>query len=255
MFRNKRVSLILPTYNEKDSIRRVIEDFEALGVVDEILVINNNAAPGTSEEVAQTRAIEIHESEQGYGAAIQRGFREATGDLLVVCEPDDTFFASDIFKLLEFSDDVDIVYGSRTVGNFIWEGANMGRFLKWGNWAVAKMIEVLFNTNSLTDVGCTYRLINRESLQRIQDLFQIKSNFFGPEMMILGYQSGIRSVQIPVNYKERVGESSVTGDLFKAFRLGVQMILLITAKRVNLDGALLPLIEKIQPGSGRDHSG
>lgn len=244
MFRGKRVSLILPTYNEKDSIAKVILDFAALDVVDEILVINNNAAPGTSEEVAKTTAREIFEPEQGYGAAIQRGFREATGDLIVVCEPDDTFVASDIFKLLEFSTDVDIVYGSRTVANFIWEGANMGKFLKWGNWAVAKMMEVLFNTNSLSDVGCTYRVITRPALERITPHFRVKSNFFGPEMMLLGYQHRIPSVQIPVNYKERVGESSVTGDLTKAFKLGVQMILLISVKRLALD-EMTGVIEKM----------
>lgn len=245
MFADKRVSLILPTYNERDSIRKVIQSFEALGVVDEIIVVNNNAAPGTSEQVAGTSAVEIHEIVQGYGAAIRRGFRECTGDLIAVCEPDDTFVARDLLKLLEFSSDVEIVYGTRTVSNFIWAGANMGTFLRWGNWSVAKLIELLFNTNSLSDVGCTYRLIRRESLLKIQDRFRIKSNFFGPEMMIIGYQSGIRSVQIPVNYRGRVGTSSVTGDLAKAFKLGAQMILLIVSSRCKLDSKLLPLIEQI----------
>ena len=98
MYQGKKVTVILPTYNEKDSIRKVIQDFEATLIVDEILVINNNAAEGTSEEVAPTSAIEILETRQGYGSAIRRGFKEATGDLIVVCEPDDTFLASDIFK-------------------------------------------------------------------------------------------------------------------------------------------------------------
>ena len=61
MYKDRKVSLILPTYREKDSIRQVIHDFEALGLVDEILVVNNNAIEGTSEEVRPTSAIEIHE--------------------------------------------------------------------------------------------------------------------------------------------------------------------------------------------------
>jgi glycosyltransferase involved in cell wall biosynthesis len=82
MYNGKTVSVILPTYNEKDSIQKVIRDFEALLVVDEIIVVNNNAAPGTSEEeVASTSAREVLEPVQGYGSAIQRGFREAAGDL------------------------------------------------------------------------------------------------------------------------------------------------------------------------------
>ena len=243
MFKGKKITLILPTYNEKDSIRKVIEDFEALGVVDEILVINNNAAAGTSEQVASTGAREIVEPVQGYGSAIRRGFVEATGDWMVVCEPDDTFFAEDLFKLLAYADDVDIVYGSRTVQDFIWEGANMGRFLRMGNWAVAKFLEVLMNTNSLSDVGCTYRLIQREALDFLLPKFRVKSNFFGPEMMLLSFRHHLSSVQIPVRYKERVGESSVTGDFKKAFVLGLQMIALIIGMRLGLDEATIAFLE------------
>ena len=83
MYRDKSVSVVLPTYNEKDSIAGVIRGFEAMGVVDEIIVVNNNAAPGTSEEVAGTSAREVVETGQGYGAAIRRGLREAGGDLVV----------------------------------------------------------------------------------------------------------------------------------------------------------------------------
>ncbi|HWI33919.1 MAG TPA: glycosyltransferase, partial [Lapillicoccus sp.] len=95
--------MVLPTYNEKDSIAGVIRGFEELGVVDEIVVVNNNAAPGTSEEVARTSAREVLETTQGYGAAIRRGLREATGDLICVCEPDGTFEPDDLFKLLTYT--------------------------------------------------------------------------------------------------------------------------------------------------------
>lgn len=245
MYNGKTISVIFPTYNEKDSIRKVIDDFDALGIVDELIVINNNAAEGTSEEVAKTNAVEYHEPHQGYGAAIRCGFDKATGDLIVVCEPDDTFLADDIYKLLSYSADVGIVYGSRTVSEFIWKGANMGRFLQVGNWATAKLLEVLFNTNSLSDVGCTFRLINRYALDILSPQFRVNSNFFGPEMMILTYQNKIPSVQIPLRYKERVGESSVTGDLWKAFKLGMQMIVLIIGKRFGLDNITVKYLEKM----------
>ncbi len=232
MYRGKRVTVVLPTYFERDSIRASIEDFEATGVVDEIIVVNNNAAEGTSEEVAPTSAIEVHEPTQGYGAAIRRGFREATGDLICVCEPDGTFTAEDIFKLLAYAQDIDVVYGSRTVGEFIWQGANMGFVLRFGNWGVAKLMEVLFNTNSLSDVGCTYRVVRREALELLQPHFTIDGNFFGPEMMCLSVLADLRIVQIPVNYRERVGSSSVTGDLPTAIKLGLRMIVLIFDHRV-----------------------
>lgn len=235
MYKDRKVSVILPTYREKDSIRQVIHDFEALGLVDEILVVNNNAIEGTSEEVGQTSAVEIQEPIQGYGAAIRRGFAEATGDLVVVCEPDATFLAQDLHKFLAYAEDVDIAYGSRTIKTFIWERANMGLLLKWGNWFVAKLLELLFNTSYLSDVGCTYRMIRRPALLQLLPLFRVNSNFFGPEMMVRGYQMGFRCVQIPVNYKERTGLSSVTGNLKKSIILGVQMIVLIVAMRLGVD--------------------
>lgn len=224
MLKKQRISVILPTYNEKDSIRKVIKDFESLGIIDEIVVINNNAIEGTSKQVAGTSAIEIFESDPGYGAAIQRGFKEATGDLIFVCEPDDTFVAADVYKFLSYIDAVDVVYGSRTVKNFIGKGANMGHFLKVGNWFVAKMMQVLYRTNSLSDVGCTFRLIKKPALKKIQSSFRIKSGFFGPEMMLLTQHFDIPFVQIPIKYQARVGESSYTGDFKKAFILGMKMI-------------------------------
>ncbi len=243
MHNGRTVSLILPTYNEKESIRKVIRDFERLGVIEEIIVVNNNAATGTSEEVAGTSAREVQEPVQGYGSAIRRGFREARGDLVVVCEPDDTFVPEDVFKLLAYAGDVKIVYGSRTVKEFIWQGANMGRFLKWGNWATAKLVEVLFNTNSLSDVGCTYRLVEKGALQALLPHFRVDSNFFGPEMMILGFLHGIPSVQIPLHYRQRVGRSSVTGSLARAFLLGCQMILLAFGMRFGLHGRVVGLLQ------------
>ena len=234
MFNGKTVSLILPTYNEKDSIQGVIREFEALGVIDDIIVINNNAAEGTSEEVAPTSAREVFESTQGYGAAVLRGYRESTSDLTVLCEPDATFEPVDIMKLLEFSRDVDVVYGSRTVNALIWEGANMGYFLKTGNWAVAKLIEVLFLTVSLSDVGCTFRLVNRKAQEIFLKDCSTTANYFSPEMMISTLTNDLKVVQIPVNYKSRIGESMGSGTFWKAFNIGMNMIFLILKKRIAL---------------------
>jgi glycosyltransferase involved in cell wall biosynthesis len=233
MWKNtKEISVILPTYNEAGSIRKVIEEFRNSGVVDEIIVVNNNAAPGTSNEVAGTDAREVFEAEQGYGAAIIRGFEEARGDYLVVCEPDDTFVVNDIFKLLAYSDDFDFVVGTRTHREMIWSGANMGFFLRWGNYVVAKSMEFLFNTTNLSDMGCTYRLIKREALDAMKGYFTVRGSHFGPEMMLLAIRLDIPFIQIPLNYKKRVGRSSVSGDFLKAFYLGVVMILLILRYRL-----------------------
>ena len=232
MWRDKKISVILPTYNEKDSIRRVIDDFFQTGVVDEVIVINNNAASGTSAEIGKTAAREIFESRQGYGAAIRRGLKESSGNLIIICEPDGTFLARDVFKLLAYADDFEVVFGTRTTQVLIWEGANMGSLLKWGNWVVAKLLEFLFNTTTFTDVGCTMRLIKKEALGKIADQFTVNGEYFGPEMMILVVLNGLRYIEVPVNYLPRVGCSSVTGHKGKTVVLALRMISLIFRYRV-----------------------
>jgi glycosyltransferase involved in cell wall biosynthesis len=239
-WRGSRISVVFPTYNERESIRAAIVDFASTDVVDEIVVVNNNAAPGTSEQVVEaiagitngTLVREVHEPRQGYGHAIQRGLREANGDYIVISEPDGTFLGRDTFKLLAYVDDFDVVYGSRTARTFIWRGANMGALLRWGNWGVAKLMEFLFNSTNLTDVGCTMRLIRRDALEQLASEFTIGGSAFGPEMMLLSLLHGLRVIQIPVNYLPRVGVSSVTGDTRKAILLGAWMIGLVLRYRL-----------------------
>lgn len=232
MWRDQKVSVVFPTYNEKDSIRDAIEDFFACDHVDEIIVVNNNAAEGTDEEVRKTRARLVHEEKQGYGHAIQRGLAEAEGDLLIIAEPDGTFSGHDVYKLLAYSDDVPVVFGTRTSQEFIWEGANMGFLLKYGNWAVGKLMEFSFNTTILTDVGCSMRLLRREVYEAVAPQFSVGGSAFGPHLMLLTIINGFKFTEIPVNYKSRVGVSSVTGNIFRAILLGMEMTAMILRYRL-----------------------
>ncbi len=233
MWQGQRVSVVLMTYAERDSIRWVIEGFYETGVVDEVLVVNNNAEDGTVEEVEKTPARQVFEPRQGYGHASRRGLQEAEGDLIVLAEPDGTFLPSDIFKLLVFSEHRDAVFGTRTTREMIWQGANMEPFLRWGNWAVAKLIEALFNTTHLSDVGCTYRLFRRDLALGVAQRMRIGGNHAGPEMMLLAVTSGARFVEIPVNYLPRVGTSSATGRRLTAIAIGIRMIGLILRFRAS----------------------
>lgn len=232
MWKSKKVSVIFPTYNEKDSIRAAIDEFFASGYVDEVIVVNNNAAEGTDDEVKQTAARLVYESRQGYGHAIWKGLEEASGDLLIIAEPDGTFSGNDVIKMLAYSDDVPVVFGTRTQRELVWEGANMGFFLKWGNWAVGKLVEFLFNTTLLTDVGCSMRLLDRKSYETISPCFSIGGSAFGPQILLLTILHGIQFIEIPVNYRQRVGQSSVTGSKFRAFTLGLEMIFMILRYRL-----------------------
>jgi glycosyltransferase involved in cell wall biosynthesis len=233
MWHGQTLAVVLPTYNEAGSIAECIKGFEALGIVDDIVVVNNNAHPDTSPAVATTSAREVHEAVQGYGAAIRRGLDEtSTADLVCICEPDGTFDPADLLKLLPYTADVDVVFGSRTVQTFILHGANMGAFLRWGNWAVAKLSMVLFNAIHLSDVGCTFRVLRRRVIDEITPSFERADSAFGFEMMLTVLQRREPFVQVPVKYQPRVGESSVTGDPFKAVSLGLLMIRLCLRARL-----------------------
>ena len=224
MYGTRKVSVVLPAYNEEQYIREAVEDFFASGVVDEVIVVDNNSRDRTADEASRTRARVVPEVKQGYGHALRRGLREASGDLIVLAEPDGTFIGRDVLKLLAYSEDFEMVCGTRTTRELIWTQANMGWFLRVGNWAVAKMIQVLYGGPSLSDCGCTLRLIHREALARIEHDFRVGGSHFLPEMVILALKKNLRIIEVPVNYRGRVGESKITGSFAGTLRTGLRMI-------------------------------
>lgn len=231
MYNNKKVSIVFPAYNEEKYIRAAIEDFFLADVVDEVVVVNNNSRDNTSEEASKTKALVILETKQGYGNALQRGLREAKGDIIIMAEPDGTFMGKDIIKLLSYSDDFEMVCGTRTTSELIWQEANMGWFLRLGNWIVAKMLEFLYDGPSLSDCGCTMRLIHREPLYRFIDKLTVGSSHFLPEMVILALKHNLKIIEIPINYRGRIGESKITGNWNGTFKTGFKMIWLIIRNR------------------------
>jgi glycosyltransferase involved in cell wall biosynthesis len=232
MYKNQKVSVVFSTYNEKQTIRQQINDCFAIPYVDEVVVVNNNAAKGTTEEVRKTKAKLFFETKQGYGHGYQRGLKEATGNIIIMSEPDGTFHHKDIIKLLDYSDEFDVVFGTRTTQATIMKNANMGFFLKWGNWFIAKLIEVGYNTTHLSDVGCTMRLIKKSALRKIQPHFTIGGSTFGPQFMVLVVLKKIPHVEIPVHYGTRVGKSMGTKNKFNAFIMGLKMIWIVFSYRI-----------------------
>lgn len=234
MWKKKKVSVVFSTYNEKDSIRACIDGLFATGYVDEVIAVDNNAVKGTKEEILKTKAKYFLEKKQGFGWGYRRALHEAKGDLIIMTEPDGTFEPNDVIKFLAYSDDFDVVFGTRTTSIMIGKGANMGWFLKWGNYAVAKLIEMLFNTSHLSDVGCTYRLIKKEAYEKIKKKFVITGLEFNPDMMMQVIRNRIKYIEIPVHYLKRVGKSSATGRFFTVITIGFSMILLIFKHRFGM---------------------
>jgi dolichol-phosphate mannosyltransferase len=133
----------------------------------------------------------------------------------------------------------------------------MDWLLRWGNWGVAKLIEVLYNTSHLSDVGCTYRLLRRELARPLADSMTVGGSHAGAEIMLLTIVSGARFVEVPVNYLPRVGTSSVTGKRLKAIALGLRMIRLVLRFRASAPRRMLrppPLAVDPHPAvSSKEH--
>lgn len=232
MWKNKMVQLIFPAYNEEESIKNAIDAFFEVKEIDEIIVVDNNSRDNTKSEILRTRAKYVFEIISGYGAALIRGLKEADADLIITCEPDGTFSAKDILKLLVYSDDFDIVFGTRTSKSCIWDGANMNWFLRLGNIIVAKELEYLFNGPCLTDLGCTMKLIKKEQLNIFLHKLKVQKSHFQPEFMINSIIVSKNVVEIPVNYLKREGISKITGSFSKTLKLGITMICYVFLKRI-----------------------
>ena len=232
MYGGRTVTVVFPAFNEEAHIRQAVEEFPAPGVVDDVIVVDNNSRDRTAEEARATPARLVTETAQGYGHALRRGLREATGDLVILAEPDGTFVGRDVLKLLAYADDFDMVCGTRTTRELIWAQANMGWFLRLGNLAVAKFLQVLHGGPSLTDCGCTLRLTHKAAVDRIVGDLTVGGSHLLPEMIILALRRGLRVIEVPVNYRGRIGESKITGTLTGTLRTGFAMIGLILRYRI-----------------------
>jgi hypothetical protein len=129
-------------------------------------------------------------------------------------------------------DDVDMVLGTRTTLELVDDHAKMNWLLHWGNLMLAKLIQIQFwNKCRLTDVGCTLRAVKRDRLAEIVDDLRVGGSGFSPEMIIWSLKKGLRTVEIPVRYMNRVGESKITSNYRKTLRVGFGMLKIILSQR------------------------
>lgn len=227
MWKNKKVAVILPTYKEVRSIRKAITDFGTNNYVDEIIVVDNNAEIGTEGEVRKTRAVLIKEPRQGYGYAIRAGINHAKADLLIIAEPDGSFDGKDIIKLLAYSEDSDMVFGSRTHVSFIHKGSDMNFWKRIGDVLLAKLVYVLFLCYPITDLGCTLRLTTREAWQKIARECQAVDAILATEWLLVAAKNKLKFIEIPINYKARVGRSTVSHGWMKKMQWGARKFIYI----------------------------
>lgn len=234
------VTAVLTAYNDELSIGLAVDEFKALPEVGAVVVIDNNCKDRTAAVAREHGAIVIEESRQGYGYACMAGLRYAlehtSAPAIVLAEGDMTFYGEDINKLLPYLHDCDMVVGTRTTRALTRSDSQMDWFLLWGNLFLAFLIRLRFwdwrflGRAQLTDVGCTFRAIRRDALQKIIDQLADGGNSFSPHMIIVALRERFSIVEAPIKFRRRVGLSKGAGsNRLHASGIGFGMIWEIAA--------------------------
>lgn len=226
--------VVLPALNEEPGIRHVVQDFLTLRDVARVIVVDNGSVDRTGSVAALAGAIVVSEPIRGYGRACRRALAEGLRSglpVIVLCEADGTFRARDLEKLITYLRHADLVLGSRTHGALVDSDSQMNSFLALGNVFVARLLQLRYwdwamgGRLRLSDVGCTYRAIRAEALQRILPALKVGGDHFGPHMVMVAVERGLRVLEVPVTFSRRLGTSKGgNSSWWAAFRLGIIMI-------------------------------
>lgn len=227
MWNGKTVSVVISSYRERESIRGVIDGFFATRVVDEVIAVDNNAERGSNEEIRKTRARLVKETRQGQGWGLRAGMREAAGEYIILCEGDGTYEPRDALKFLAYSEEFPVVFGTRTNTSLIGPDSGMFFLRRIADELEGRLIEMLFFTNRLTDVGCTYKLLRKEVVKELEDKWLTGDSHFVTEVTLQVAARRIPFVEIPVAFTKRVGASSVTESFFNIAKWGCKLLYFI----------------------------
>ncbi len=227
MYKKKTVSVVLATYKERRSIRKVIEDFFDTGIVDEVIVVDNNAEHGTVDEVKKTKAKIFFEKKQGQGYALRLGMRSAKGDFVILCEGDGSYNPKDVEKFIAYTDDFPVVLGTRTNSSLIAEDSEMFFVRRIADIFEGKLIQLLFLSSTITDVGCTYKLIRKDIVKYLDSRWLTGDSHFVTEVTLQVVAHTIPFVEIPVSFRKRIGESAITGSILNITKWGLKLLIFI----------------------------
>ncbi len=212
---NLQISIGMTAYNDEKAIGNSVKQFKELKEVVSVTVIDNNCIDNTASEAVKNGAKVTKEPVQGYGAACMRALKEArkTGNLICLVEGDMTFSASDLKKLTAYIENTDMVLGTRTTAEIIDSDSQVTWFMRYGNLFIAKLLQLRFwDKVRLTDVGCTFRIIRPEALDKIIDKLHVTGHYFSPHMILVALENDLKVIEVPVTLKKRVGESKGVGD-------------------------------------------
>lgn len=210
-----RLSVVIPAYNERETIEAIVERVRRCGVPVEIIVVDDGSTDGTREKLrameqaslldgsaGKSLRVVFHERNQGKGAAVRTGMLQATGDVLVIQDADLEYDPGEFPKLLRplLENRADIVYGSRFLAG---DTTVSPAWHRHGNGFLTRLSN-LRTRLKLTDVETCYKMFRRELIQPIAATLREKG--FGIELEITAKCSrlpGVRFLELPISYARR----------------------------------------------------
>jgi len=200
-----KISVVIPVYNEIDTIEEILARVDKVVIKKEIIVIDDLSIDGTRERLKKIAAdkenvkVIYHNRNKGKGAALRTGFESVTGDIVIIQDADLEYDPNEYPTLLEpiLDGRADVVYGSRFIGGphrvlFFWHYV--------GNKLLTLISNALTNLN-LTDMETCYKVFKRQILKDIN----LKSNRFGfePEFTAKVSKKRLRIYEVPISYSGR----------------------------------------------------
>ena len=216
------IKVIIPAYNEADSIIHVINDIP--DSVDEIIVVNNNSNDNTPDNARQAGATVLDEPRKGYGYACLKGMAYIAGqaekpDIIVFLDGDYSDYPEELTKIVRpiIEDDKDFVIGARV--KRLREQGSMTPQQVFGNWLATFLMKLMFQAK-FTDLG-PFRAIKYNKLLALN--MEDKTYGWTVEMQLKALKHKLNYVEVPVRYKKRIGISKVSGTvkgtIFAGFKI------------------------------------
>jgi glycosyltransferase involved in cell wall biosynthesis len=217
-------SVVIPAHNEEQSIARVIGAIPR-SLVSEIIVVDNGSTDSTARVAAGAGATVLSEPRRGYGHACLKGIssaKERGAKVLVFLDGDFSDYPEEITLLLtEIKKGAELVIGSRMLGQRE-PGALLPQAV-FGNWLATALIRLFWGVR-FTDLG-PFRAVTVDALDRMR----MRDTTYGwtVEMQIKAAKLGLRSAEVPVRYRRRIGISKVTGTVAGTVKASAKIMYLI----------------------------
>ena len=217
------IKVIIPAYNEQDSIANVIQDIPT--IVDEIIVVSNNSTDKTEINATNAGATVLQENRKGYGYACLKGMEYISKqtkkpDIIVFLDGDYSDFPEQLTEIVApiINENIDFVIGARV--KRLREQGSMTPQQVFGNWLATFLMNLFFGAK-FTDLG-PFRGIKYDKLLSLK--MEDKTYGWTVEMQLKALKQKFTYVEIPMKYRNRIGVSKVSGTVKGSVMAGVKIL-------------------------------